>query len=63
MTRTLILLRVAAATLLFTLSAAAAAGKDPVYTSMFSNTALKGYDAVAYFSEGEDEDTEKKRGR
>ncbi len=29
------------------------AAKDPVYTGLFSSTALKGYDAVAYFTEGE----------
>lgn len=53
MTRTPALLRAAAATLLLALSATAAAGKDPVYTGLFSNTALKGRDAVAYFTEGE----------
>lgn len=26
-----------------------AAAKDPIYTGIFSNTALKGYDAVSYF--------------
>lgn len=46
-------LRAAAATLLLALSATAAADKDPVYTSLFSSTALKGYDAVAYFTVGE----------
>ena len=51
MTRTFTLLRAVAATLLLSLSATAAADKDPVYTSLFSNTALKGYDAVAYFTE------------
>ncbi|MEL7537807.1 MAG: YHS domain-containing (seleno)protein [Pseudomonadota bacterium] len=30
----------------------ALAAKDPVYTGVFSNTALKGYDTVAYFTEG-----------
>ena len=30
----------------------ALAAKDPVYTSLFSNTALKGYDPVAYFDAG-----------
>ena len=29
-----------------------AAEKDPVYTGLFSNLAIKGYDAVAYFTEG-----------
>lgn len=33
-------------------SASAFAGKDPVYTGVFSSTALKGYDAVSYFTEG-----------
>ncbi|MEM1261457.1 MAG: YHS domain-containing (seleno)protein [Pseudomonadota bacterium] len=38
--------------LLFLLPGAQAlAAKDPVYTSLFSNTALKGYDAVAYFKD------------
>ena len=30
----------------------ALADKDPVYTSVFSSTALKGYDTVAYFTDG-----------
>lgn len=30
----------------------AQAAKDPVYTGIFSNTALKGYDTVAYFTDG-----------
>ena len=46
-------LRAAAAMLLLALSASAAADKDPIYTGLFSNTALKGYDAVAYFEAGE----------
>lgn len=33
-------------------STPAHAEKDPVYTSVFSSTALKGYDAVGYFTEG-----------
>ncbi|MEL7296687.1 MAG: YHS domain-containing (seleno)protein [Pseudomonadota bacterium] len=33
------------------LAAPAYADKAPVYTGVFSNTALKGYDAVAYFTE------------
>ncbi len=33
-------------------SGAAFAGKDPVYTSLFSNAGLKGYDAVSYFTDG-----------
>lgn len=53
MKRTSELLRAAAATLLLAMSATAAADKDPVYTGLFSSTALKGYDAVAYFTEGE----------
>ena len=41
------------ASLVFFLPMAEAfAAKDPVYTSLFSNTALKGYDSVAYFTEG-----------
>ena len=32
--------------------APALADKDPVYTGVFSSTALKGYDTVAYFTEG-----------
>ena len=51
MTRTLHLLRAGAATLLLALSATAAADKAAVYTSLFSSTALKGYDAVAYFEQ------------
>ena len=27
-------------------------GKDPVYTGIFSNVAVSGYDTVAYFTEG-----------
>ncbi len=38
-----------AAALLLSLPAGAA---DPVYTGYFSSTALDGYDAVAYFTEG-----------
>ncbi|MEL7538934.1 MAG: YHS domain-containing (seleno)protein [Pseudomonadota bacterium] len=30
----------------------ALADKDPIYTGVFSSTALKGYDTVAYFTEG-----------
>lgn len=32
---------------------AALADKDPIYTTLFSDTALKGYDAVAYFTASE----------
>ncbi|MEM7768650.1 MAG: YHS domain-containing (seleno)protein [Pseudomonadota bacterium] len=32
---------------------AAHADKDPVYTGRFSNVAVEGHDAVAYFNEGE----------
>ncbi len=40
------------AALFFTASAAGTAfAKDPVYTGRFSNNALDGYDAVAYFTE------------
>ncbi|MEM7044091.1 MAG: YHS domain-containing (seleno)protein [Pseudomonadota bacterium] len=34
------------------LMATPALAKDPVYTSTFSNVALSGFDAVAYFTEG-----------
>ncbi len=37
--------------LVFTLPAQAAV--DPIYTGFFSNEAIKGYDAVAYFTQGE----------
>lgn len=30
----------------------AALGKDPVYTGIFNNLAVSGYDTVAYFTEG-----------
>jgi len=33
-------------------SATLAHAKDPVYTSFFSNVAIKGYDTVAYHSDG-----------
>ena len=32
--------------------AAAASAVEPVYTGLFSNKAIKGYDTVAYFTEG-----------
>jgi len=32
---------------------AAYADKDPVYTGRFSNTAVEGHDAVAYFTQGQ----------
>jgi len=35
------------------LQVATASAADPVYTGLFSNTAVAGYDAVAYFTEGE----------
>jgi len=35
-----------------TFSAAAGAAVDPIYTGFFSNQAIDGYDAVAYFTEG-----------
>ena len=28
------------------------AADDPIYTGLFSNKALRGYDTVAYFTEG-----------
>lgn len=34
------------------LSGAVSAAVDPVYTGFFSNEAIDGYDAVAYFTEG-----------
>ncbi|MEO0573961.1 MAG: YHS domain-containing (seleno)protein [Pseudomonadota bacterium] len=37
---------------LATFSASAFADKDPVYTGVFSSTALSGYDTVAYFTDG-----------
>jgi YHS domain-containing protein len=43
------------AAVLFAVSAfftSAAFAKDPVYTAAFSSTAVDGYDAVAYFTEG-----------
>ena len=52
MTRLAGALRLTAAALLLALSATALAEKDPVYTGLFSNTALGGYDAVAYFTDG-----------
>ncbi|GHA00119.1 hypothetical protein GCM10008090_05990 [Arenicella chitinivorans] len=33
-------------------SAATASAVEPVYTSLFSNKAIKGYDTVAYFTQG-----------
>lgn len=33
-------------------SAATVSAVEPVYTGLFSNKAIKGYDAVAYFTEG-----------
>lgn len=35
------------------LPAAAALAEDPIYTGRFSNTAVGGYDAVAYHTEGQ----------
>lgn len=46
------ILLAAAASLLLALPGAAFADKDPVYTGFFSSTALDGYDAVAYFTDG-----------
>ncbi|MEQ8558622.1 MAG: YHS domain-containing (seleno)protein [Henriciella sp.] len=39
--------------LAFAAAAPAHADKKPVYTGLFSNTAVGGYDPVAYFTEGE----------
>jgi len=33
-------------------SGIASAAKDPIYTGLFSSLAVKGYDSVAYFTEG-----------
>jgi len=38
--------------IIFQVVASQAAEKDPVYTGLFSNLAIKGFDAVAYFTEG-----------
>jgi YHS domain-containing protein len=38
--------------LLLLLASGVRAGVDPVYTGLFNNTAISGYDAVAYFTEG-----------
>jgi YHS domain-containing protein len=55
MTRTALILAAAAlsVTSAAALPAAAEAADDLVYTGLFSNTALEGYDAVAYHTEGE----------
>ena len=45
--------RLFSALMLSALAATASAGEAPVYTSLFSSKALKGYDAVAYFVAGE----------
>lgn len=39
-------------TLLMVLAAPFAAAKDPIYTGFFSDLAVGGYDAVAYFTDG-----------
>ena len=45
---------VLAALVMTTITAAPAlAGQDPVYTGRFSNVAVQGYDAVAYFTESQ----------
>jgi len=36
-----------------TFSSQVLAGKDPIFTPIFSNLAIRGYDAVAYFTLGE----------
>lgn len=38
--------------LLFALASSQVHALDPTYTSLFSNKAIKGYDTVAYFTEG-----------
>lgn len=40
-----------ACVLIVTLASTAALAVDPIYTSLFSNEAIKGYDTVAYFTE------------
>lgn len=42
----------ASALVLFGVSVAAAAEEDPIYTGLFNNRAVSGYDTVAYFTEG-----------
>lgn len=39
---------------------AATAADDPIYTGVFSSTAVSGYDAVAYFTEGKPVEGSKK---
>jgi len=51
--RTVVLLAAALAVTGAALPAAAAYAEDPIYTGRFSNTAVGGYDAVAYHTEGE----------
>lgn len=51
--RTLIAATVIAAGPIATMTPAAYAEKDPIYTGRFSNLALQGYDTVAYFTDGE----------
>jgi len=48
--RVIAILLVSLSTMLATTNAFAV---DPVYTSRFSNNAIKGYDTVAYFTQGE----------
>lgn len=38
--------------LIFASATGAQAGEDPVYTGLFNNRAVGGYDTVAYFTEG-----------
>lgn len=51
--RTLIAATLIAAGPIAVMTPAAYAEKDAVYTGRFSNTALQGYDTVAYFTKGE----------
>lgn len=51
--RTLIAATLIAAGPIATMTPAAYAEKDAVYTGRFSNVALQGYDTVAYFTQGE----------
>ena len=41
------------ATLALAMAVPAAAGEDEIYTARFSDVAIKGYDPVAYFKEGQ----------
>lgn len=38
--------------LMFVVAPQASAGEDPIYTGLFNNRAIGGYDAVSYFEDG-----------